>query len=83
MEYRIHTPFQLAAAFRSRRKTLGRTQAEAGERGGLFPKTISAMEAHPETSSIGSLFKLAAALDLELVLSPKETERHAAIKEEW
>lgn len=83
MDYRIHTPSQLAAAFRSRRKIRGLTQAEIGQHGGLFPKTVSAMETHPETSTIESLFKLLAALDLELVLSPKETERQAANKEEW
>jgi len=83
MDYRIHTPSQLAAAFRSRRKIHGLTQVEIGRQGGLFPKTISAMETHPETSSIESLFKLLAALDLELVLSPKEKEPQAMNKEEW
>lgn len=83
MDYRIHTPSQMAAAFRSRRKTRGMTQAQAGSRGGLFSKTVSAMETHPETSSIESLFKLIAALDLELVLHPKEATPPSAYKDEW
>ena len=37
----------------------------------MVPKTISALENHPEGSSIESLFKLLSALDLEIVLQPK------------
>jgi HTH-type transcriptional regulator/antitoxin HipB len=64
---------QLAAALRERRSRLGLTQAQAGANVGLLPKTISALESAPEKSTIDSLLKLLAALDLQLVLEPRES----------
>ena len=72
MDYLISTPEQLASAVKGRRKTLRMTQAAAAARVGLLPKTVSALESKPEKSSLESLFKLLAALDLELVLRPKD-----------
>lgn len=67
----ITLPSQLAAALRAERKHLGLTQVEAGANVGLLPKTISALESAPERSSIGSLFKLLASLNLQIVLEPR------------
>lgn len=69
----ITLPSQLAAELRERRSQLGLTQAQAAGAVGLLPKTISALEATPEKSSISSLLKLLAALDLQLVLEPRGT----------
>ncbi len=71
MDYPTLTPRQMAQTLRGWRKTRNLTQREAGDRVGLLPKTISALEANPEQSTIGSLFKLLSALDLELVVKPK------------
>ena len=73
MTYLINTQAQLGLALKSSRKSLSLTQAEAAVRVGLLPKTISALESHPESCAIESLLKLLAALDLELALSPKNT----------
>jgi HTH-type transcriptional regulator/antitoxin HipB len=67
----ITLPSQLAAALRDQRARLGLTQASAGASVGLLAKTISALESTPERSSVGSLLKLLAALDLQLVLEPR------------
>ena len=72
-EYRIHTLQQLAFALRDRRKQKGKTQVTAGSEVGVLPKTVSALETKPGPASIGSLFKLLSALNLELVLRPKES----------
>ena len=82
MEYLISTPGQLASAVKGRRKTLRVTQAAAAARVGLLPKTVSALESKPEKSSLESLFKLLAALDLELVVRAKE-KTAARPREEW
>jgi HTH-type transcriptional regulator / antitoxin HipB len=71
MEYLVNTSSQLAMAVKSRRKVSGLTQAAAAARVGLLPKTVSAMENHPEKTTVESLFRLLAALELELVLKPK------------
>ena len=68
MENPIPTPGLLAEALRSARKGLRMTQADAARRVGLLPKTVSALESDPGASSITSLYKLLAALDLDLIL---------------
>lgn len=82
MDYLISTPEQLASAVKGRRKTLRVTQAAAAARVGLLPKTVSALESKPEKSSLESLFKLLAALDLELVVRPKD-KAAAPPRVEW
>lgn len=83
MEYLVHTPSQLASAFKARRKTCDLTQAKVASKVGLLPKTVSGLEARPEVASVESLLKLVAALDLELVLRPKEESGRAPSGESW
>lgn len=71
MEYPILTTRQLAQALKGWRKNRNLTQTEAAGRVGMRPKTISALESDPDPSTLGSLFKLLSALDLELVIRPK------------
>jgi len=71
MNYLITTPAQLSHALKSARKTTRLTQAETGVQVGLLPKTISALENHPESSSVESLLKLLSVLGLELSLRSK------------
>ena len=88
MKYLISTPSQLSHALRSVRKTRGLTQDSAGKLVGLLPKTISALENHPGSSTLDSLLKLLSALDLELVIMPKDaavptTKNVPQSREEW
>ena len=71
MEYPLHTLPQLAQTLRGLRKKTGLTQARAAAKVGLLPKTISSLETDPETVTLGSLFKLLSALDLELSIRPR------------
>lgn len=71
MGYLVLTPRHLADALKSRRKEKRLTQKETALLVGLLPKTISGLEHAPEKSSVGSLLKLLAAMELELVLRPK------------
>lgn len=72
MDSLVLTNRQLALALRARRKSLGMTQVEAASRVGLLPKTVSAMESHPERASVESLFKYLSALNMEVYLHRKE-----------
>jgi HTH-type transcriptional regulator / antitoxin HipB len=81
MEQMIFTSFQLATVLRNRRKLLGITQKTAAEKVGLLPKTISLLENEPERCTIESLMKYFSALDLDLVLKPKNKETDST--HEW
>ncbi|HSA33778.1 MAG TPA: helix-turn-helix domain-containing protein [bacterium] len=71
MGYLVLTPRHLADALKSRRKEKRLTQKETALLVGLLPKTISGLEHSPEKSSVESLLKLLAAMELEMVLRPK------------
>lgn len=81
MDHRAPTPQQLSAVLRGRRKALGLTQSDIGSKVGLLQKTVSALETDPAASSIASLYRLLAALDLELVLQPRVVPPSAATLE--
>jgi len=68
----VRLPSQLGIALRSRRKELGLSQSEAAARGGLQQKTVSSLENDPQRCTIHSLYRLMAALEVELVLQPRE-----------
>ncbi len=76
MKQVIATQTQLAQALRSVRKSKGLSQGQAGKLVGILPKTISALENHPESASIDSLFKLLSALGLELTVESKMPTAH-------
>jgi len=88
MDYLVTTPSQLSHALRSTRKAQGLSQADAGKLVGLLPKTISALENRPASATVDSFLKLLSALDLELILQPKQsssslTNPPASAREEW
>jgi len=54
------------------RKTRGLTQEEAGKRVGLNQTMVSRVENGRHMLRVDTLFKLLAALDLELLIQPRE-----------
>jgi HTH-type transcriptional regulator/antitoxin HipB len=77
MDYPVQTSDQLAQILRCQRIARRRTQQRTGVGVGLLPKTVSALETAPHRSTVKSLLKLLAALDLELVVrdrSDSETD---------
>jgi len=72
MEHLIVTSSQLANVLKSRRKALQCTQKEIGSRVGLLPKTVSALESEPDRCGVESLRKLLSALNLEIILVPRD-----------
>lgn len=63
----------LHQALRSRRKALGLTQAQLGQRAGLAAKHVSRIENGTHEPKVSTLFALTSALGLELVLGEKGT----------
>ena len=71
--YPIKTPQQLGAVLQGYRKTQKLTQAQVGGRVGILQKEISKLELDPSNTSLARVFKLLAALNLELVVRERET----------
>lgn len=63
----------LSQALRSRRRELGLTQDELGQRAGLAAKHVSRIENGTHEPRISTLFALVSALGLELVLGEDGT----------
>lgn len=83
MDFTIRTAQHLAQALKAQRAGKKLTQQQTGKRVGMLPKTISALESTPERSSVDSLLKLLAALDMELVLREKSIKPKASRGTEW
>jgi len=77
----INTPNQLGKVLQGYRKLNGFTQKNTGEKVGLLPKTISSLELTPQKSTIGSLFKLLSALELEIIIT--ERSSHSTPQSDW
>ncbi|RBP29963.1 HTH-type transcriptional regulator/antitoxin HipB [Marinobacter pelagius] len=81
---KITSPEQLAQALKNARKELGLTQQAAADLVGIKQATVSALENNPENSRLETLFKLLAALNLELKLSERGTaEQTSGWDQEW
>lgn len=74
----------LAHAMRDERKKCKLNQSQVAESMGIKQSTVSDFENHPEGTRLETLFKLLAALDLELHLSKRgEPQAGQAWSEEW
>lgn len=78
MKYVITIVDQLSHVIKGIRNQKSLRQIDIQKRTGMFQKTVSALEDHPETVSIECFMKLLSALDLELCLQdkPKETDNN-------
>ena len=79
-DYPIKTPQQLGAVLEGFRKSQRLTQKDAGSKVGLAQSVVSLLERSPQRSGLPRVFKLLAALDLEIVVRPRGTP---ARKSEW
>ena len=79
VRYPIQTPQQLGAVLQGFRKQRGLTQAQVARASGLLQSAVSDLELDSSTASLNRIFKLLAALELELAIqsrgaSPKVSE---------
>ncbi len=72
MDYPIKTPNQLGAVLKGFRRERKLTQANLGAKVGLPQNAVSEIEASPDRSSLARVFKLLAALDLDLVVRARQ-----------
>jgi len=74
MDFPIKTPQQLGAVLKGFRRDRQLTQAEVGARVGLAQNAVSEIESDPGRSSVARVLKLLAALDVEVVLRPRQPQ---------
>jgi HTH-type transcriptional regulator/antitoxin HipB len=81
----IHSAQELAVVVRDQRKKLKLSQSEAGDLVGLKQATVSAFENKPDSTKLETLFRLLAALNLEVIINVRGnvTADLAQWKEEW
>jgi len=73
-DMQITSAKMLANALRDQRKAQQLTQTEAAKSVGVKQTTVSSFENAPEGTKLETLFKLLAALDLELHVQPRQAE---------
>lgn len=74
----ITTPKMLAQAVRDQRKQRRMTQREAADAISMKQSTVSEFENHPEGTRLDTLFKLLAALDLELQVVSRNGKKNTS-----
>ena len=77
MDYPIKTPSQLGAVLKGFRRDRKLTQADVGAAVGLPQNAISEIESAPDRSSLARVFKLLAALELDLVVRPRQPDKRS------
>ncbi|MBI5657581.1 MAG: helix-turn-helix domain-containing protein [Geobacter sp.] len=72
MMQKILSPDSLGAALRKERKKKGLSQTDVGKSVGIDQPTMSRVEKGNPGTELGTLFRLLAALDLELVIQTRQ-----------
>lgn len=82
MEQLVYSPKSLGSALKRQRKAKKLSQKEAGSDFNIVQDTVSSIELGAPGTRVETLFRMLAALDLEMVIRPKKinTTTH---KEQW
>lgn len=83
MEKKIYSPESLGHILRGERKIRGQNQKNLGKLVGLDQTTISAIERGNAGTRLDTLFRLLAALELELVIRPRKKDSYGAKGDLW
>jgi HTH-type transcriptional regulator / antitoxin HipB len=70
----VTSPHQLAITVRDQRKQMQMSQADVADRVGLRQETISAFENKADRTKLDTLFRILAALNLEIHVVPRGTK---------
>lgn len=81
----IHSAQELAIVVANRRKKTKISQKTAADLVGLRQQTISNFENNPSSTELDTLFRILAAVNLDIYILPKEktSQRKSEWKEEW
>ena len=82
MEQLIYSPKSLGSSIKRQRKAKNLSQSEAGNTYKIEQSTISSIEQGAPGTRLETLFRLLAALDLEMVIRPKKNIDQKT-KEDW
>jgi HTH-type transcriptional regulator/antitoxin HipB len=77
----VRTPIQLGAALRLRRRELGLSQGGVGARIDARQATVSNLENGASDTKLSTLMEVLAALDLELVVRPREATSRPSLED--
>ncbi|EJD6036969.1 XRE family transcriptional regulator [Morganella morganii] len=82
---KVTSPAALANAVRDQRKISKMNQTQTAELIGIKQTTVSDFENKPESTKLGTLFKILAALDLELHVTKRGSvpDESKAWNKEW
>ena len=83
MNWKISSPTNLGSALREERKKKGLNQTEVGKLVGIEQSTVSVVEQGNGGTRLDTLFRLLAALDLELTLQPRIKKVDEEREEDW
>jgi HTH-type transcriptional regulator/antitoxin HipB len=83
MKQKILTPEGLGAALRKERKKKGLSQTDVGKSVGIDQPTISRVEKGNTGTELGTLFRLLAALDLELIIQARPRQVEGTKGDTW
>lgn len=83
MIQKIISPESLGQALRAERKLKGLSQKGVGHSVGMEQHTISKIEKGNPGAELNSLFRLLAALDLELTVQPRQKPEPDAKGDHW
>jgi HTH-type transcriptional regulator/antitoxin HipB len=73
MTKKILSPESLGAALRNERKKKGLSQTDVGKSVGIDQPTVSKVEKGNPGTELATIFRLLAALELELVIQPRQS----------
>lgn len=76
MEQLVYSPKSLGSAIKRQRKVKKLSQSDAGSAFKIEQSTVSSIEQGAPGTRLETLFRLLAALDLEIVIRPKKVENH-------
>lgn len=83
MTQKILSPESLGAALRKERKKRGMSQTDVGKSVGIDQPTISRVEKGNPGTELGTLFRLLAALDLELKIQSRQQSANDSRGDVW
>jgi HTH-type transcriptional regulator/antitoxin HipB len=72
MDHKIVSTQSLGEALRAARKVKGMSQGQVGRSVGLDQPSMSKIERGEASARVDTLFRLLAALDLELIIQPRQ-----------
>jgi len=83
MDYKVISPQSLGEALRAARKKKGMSQREIGKSVGIDQPSISTIERGESSVRVDTLFRLLAALDMELVIQPRQKSLNQREGDRW